>query len=158
QTAMPHSGASDRRYELYSATVNARLGNADLVAISGYSVHAKDSSIDESPSYGEFLGTLPPFSGADGSLLTDVNRTSKFSQELRLSMPLTAKMAWTAGAFYTHEYTPYEQQIQAADYSTGAGRGTALFLDWWNGYTEYAVFTDLTVKFTPRFDVQFGGR
>ena len=42
-------------------------------------------------------------------------RTSKFTEELRLAMPLTSRADWLLGFFYTHERGPYNQSILAED-------------------------------------------
>jgi len=156
QSVVPGIGASDRKYEIYTATVNAKLGGgADLTAITGYSINRKASSIDQTSGLSGY--TYDHFA-VNGTPLTDVSDTSKFSEEVRLSMPLGRHLDWLLGAFYTHEYTDYLQKILAANEFTGAVVGDGFHLHWWDAYTEYALYTDLTVHFTDRFDVQLGGR
>jgi len=95
---------------------------------------------------------------------------TKLSQELRLSMPLSSRVDWMLGLFYTREIGHPPYLFQAADpktlapssvvYPPGSGLpgGVVYEGDDPQGYKEYAVFTDFTFKLTDRFDIQIGGR
>jgi outer membrane receptor protein involved in Fe transport len=85
-------------------------------------------------------------------------KTSKFTQEVRLTAPIGERAQWRVGGFYNHEDSPNTQLFEATDPATGAVASTFLFDSAPQKFTEYAVFTDLTWRFTPDFDVQFGGR
>jgi iron complex outermembrane receptor protein len=93
-----------------------------------------------------------------GTALFDDIHSRKFTQEFRLSTHLGPKVDWLLGAFYTHEHNPWVESLVATAPSTGARLALWGTFDWVVNYAEYAAFTDLTVHFTDRFDVQFGVR
>lgn len=107
--------------------------------------------------FGSFA--LPEF-GVGGVQLPNQQTTDKVSQEVRLSMPLGERADWMLGLFYTHENARMHQDLWAENTATGAilPSGNILDASWPTTYTEEAAFTDITVHFTTRFDVQFGGR
>jgi iron complex outermembrane receptor protein len=155
QSAVRGTGAGHREIQAYSATLTAKLGNATLTALSGYSVNTLSDSVD----YSYYLGGLSQkYFNVAGAVLFDDFKTSKFTQEIRLAVPFGPKIDWLLGLFYTHEDTPNVEHTLAVDPVTGASAGT------WNSdpfpttFMEYAAFSDLTFHFTDRFDVQIGGR
>ena len=158
QQVVPGLGGSSRRYDSFSATVNARIGAADFTSITGYSINDRHNAADLSVAFAGLAGFPfgPPY--YNGSELTEITRSSKFSQELRLNVPLASNVEWLVGAFYTHENSPYLQQLLAFNEANGEEIGAAINFNSTTIYSEYAGFTDLTVRFTDRFDVQFGGR
>jgi len=147
-------GEYDRRVQAYSAILKAKIGSADLIALSGYNVNASHNSIDATPNFGALTQL---FFGLTATPEFIDNRNSKFTQEIRLSMPIGQKLDWLLGGFYTHENTPFAAYIDAAD-PTGAIVGNTLTSLSPETYSEYAVFTDLTFHVTDQFDVQVGGR
>jgi outer membrane receptor protein involved in Fe transport len=148
-------GGSDRTVQAYSSTVTGKLGIADLTAVTGYNVDTAHDSFDFTYVFGPLNQGQFGVTGAPDLILA---RTRKFTQELRLSLPIGQKVEWLFGAFYTHEDTAGEQAIVAADV-TGAQVGTGIIFGGPpSTYAEYAAFTDLTFHFTDRFDVQVGGR
>ena len=157
QAAIPNTGGFERKYAVYSANLNVKLGSATLTSISGYSINTMRDSVDLTSGLGSLTQSVfgEAVAGLNGA---EFNKTTKFSEELRLAMSFDERFDWLLGGFYTHEYSPYEQPMLAANAATGEVVGTALLYDWWTKYEEYALFTDLTVHFTDRFDVQFGGR
>ena len=157
QTAIPNTGGFERKYEVYSANLNVKLGGATLTSISGYSINTMRDSVDLTSGLGALTQSIfgEGVAGLNGA---EFNKTTKFSEELRLAMSFDERFDWLLGGFYTHEYSPYQQPMFAANAATGEVVGTALLYNWWTKYEEYALFTDLTVHFTDRFDVQFGGR
>ncbi len=156
QNDWPGTGGYDKKFEVYSAIVTAKLGGVDLTSISGYNIDTvSNSSQDFTPAFGAL--TLANF-GVRGTPLLNYDETRKFTQEIRLSAPIGTKLEWLAGAFYTREDTdPRVTDIFASDPS-GAVVGQWLHNNAPFTYSEYAVFADLTVHVTGRFDVQVGGR
>jgi len=144
QAVVRRLGGYRTKSTVYSAIVTARLGTFDLTAVSGYSVNRRAGSDD--------------FDG-QGTAFFDNNRTSKFTQEMRLSAPIGTRINWLLGAFYTYESSQWHQDVVTVDPNSGDIVGTPVI----NGsfpttYTEYAAFTNLTVALTHSFDIQFGGR
>jgi iron complex outermembrane recepter protein len=146
QNYLPGAGGYDRKAQAYGATVNATLGTFHLTSITGYSINQFSDSLDYSWAFGA------------PTLLTENNRTSKLTQEFRLTTPIGDKAEWLLGAFYTHETSPYVQDLWTADGATGALQGFIEGISFPTTFQEYAAFTDLTYHFTDQFDVQFGGR
>lgn len=157
-------GAGRRTTELwaYSANIHGTLGAADLTSITGYLQREMfDSSqfVDFSPVYEpttvRAFGVAP---GSTGNITQRDYTFRKFSQELRLVVPLAERIEWLLGAFYTEESGPHAINTLAAYPDTGVivGNNYAVLLE--APYTETAVFTNITVHFTPQFDVQVGGR
>lgn len=150
------SGSYDRKVQAYSAIVNAKLGAAQLTAVTGYNINAFRDSWDYSFQLGS---ATQPLYGVDGVPVFDNSRTRKFSQEIRLSTALGPRFDWLLGAFYTHEASSFTQDIAAANRVTGAVVADGLiFLSFPAVYSEYAGFTDLTYHLTDRFDIQVGAR
>jgi iron complex outermembrane receptor protein len=157
------TGAFDRKVQAYSATLKAKLGSADLTAISGFNINQYSDSYDTTYFFGPFTqfggpGTSFNGFGVPGTAAPENNKTDKFSQEVRLSMPIGSQVDWLFGSFYTHEASHYVQSLNAEDAATGAIVGQDLNINFAPTFAEYAAFTDLTFHVTDRFDVQLGGR
>ncbi len=154
QNALPNTGGYDHRIEAYTATLDWKLGSSQLTSISGYSVDTLLTKLDGTPLLGFF--TLPRF-GVPGTVSRVNTETTKFSQELRLYMPIGERIEWLIGGFYTHEKIPADQQILAVDASQQVV-GAVFVNDGPFKFEEQAAFTNFTYHFTDRFDVQIGGR
>lgn len=150
------SGDYERSVQAYSATLTAKIGSADLTAISGYNIESFSDSFDYSNGfYGAVAQQLFGVAGANGP---ESDRTDKFTQELRLSVPIGQRFEWLIGGFYTYENSKYNQAILAEDPSSGAVAGATLTDAFAATYMETAGFTNLTIHLTDRFDLQLGGR
>jgi iron complex outermembrane recepter protein len=156
QSALRGTGEYERKSQVYSANLTAKLGSTSLTSVTGYSIDSFSSSLDLTSAYGTTAESF--FPGITGASVPLSLKTSKFSQELRLSAPIGHHFDWLLGAFYTHENTPAEQDIDAVDPSNGTIAGALLQIPYTTTYQEIAAFADLTVHFSDRFDVQFGGR
>src|SRR5262249_47275023 len=127
-----------------------------------YGISSGHDTFDADSGFGFLDGLTQDFfgvpNGTTGVAILDDTHTRKFTQELRSTTHLGAKVDWLLGGFYTHERNPYVQSLGAIDHSTGLNVGNWGTFSWIVNYAEYAAFTDLTVHFTDRFDLQFGGR
>jgi iron complex outermembrane receptor protein len=155
QSALRGTGEYTRKTQAYSANLTAKLGGATLTAISGYTDDSFSSVLDATPVYG---GLAMTFFGVTGAQFPDHRGATKFTQEIRVLTPVGQRLEWLFGAFYTHESSPGQQTVLAADPATGAPVGVLLHATFPGTYEEYAAFTDLTFHVTNRFDVQIGGR
>jgi iron complex outermembrane receptor protein len=155
QSTIPGSGALNSTIQAYNATVVAKLGTIDLTSVSGYNIHKTSEGFDYTDALGTF--TQSEF-GVQGTPLFSDFETDKFTQEIRLSSSIGSIADWLLGGFYNHENTQETQQLWAAVPTTGAIVGHWAETIEPNTIREYASFGDLTVHFTDRFDVQFGGR
>lgn len=149
-------GNSDRKLQAYSATLTAKIGAAELVAISGYNNNHAVDTIEQGYAFSTY--TQPIF-GVPESRTYANWATRRFSQELRLSGPIGSSFDWLIGGFYTHESAAgLYQNTEAYNYSTGEVLGQAWDIPFPSTYQEYAGFADLTWHFNDKFDVQVGGR
>lgn len=157
QRAVPETGGYIRESEAYGATITAAFGDVDLTSATGYNVDKTESVQDVSPSFfgGRALATF----GVGGAANLFERTVDKFTQEVRLTVHFGEKFDWLVGTFYTREKVDAASNFWALDPTTGARVGQLIRIhtpD--NRFEEYAAFTDLTVHFTDRFDVQLGGR
>jgi len=155
QSAVRGSGASERTYQAYSATVNAKLGAAALTSISGYNISRADQGFDYSHTVG---GATQLVFQTPGTVVRPVTTLHKFTEEVRLSLALGSKLDWLVGGFYTHENATQDDVWRATFPDTGSVVGVGLDFNDPSRFTEYAAFTDLTLHVTDRFDVQLGAR
>jgi outer membrane receptor protein involved in Fe transport len=154
QSRLGGTGGYDRRIQSYSATAAVKLGQAELTSVSGYAINKFSDSFDVTALLGpasEFLFGFP------GTPLLDHNKTKKFTQEFRLSIPLGQRVDWMLGAFYTDEDTDFGQDIVVWNDSR------QVVASWLHSafpttFQEYAAFTNLTFRITDKFDIQLGGR
>lgn len=159
---LPGLGGYTRDSYVYSAIAKAKLGDADLIAISGYTTNKVTDSFDRTAAF----GTCAPGStacteaqyGVDGAQFLERFKTNRFTQEVRLSVPIAQHVDWLLGAYYTHETSQFVQDIDAIDPTNLATVGVPYHNPFQGGYQEYAAFTDVTFHFTDWFDVQVGGR
>jgi iron complex outermembrane receptor protein len=155
QSQLRGTGSASLKTQAYSLTAHDNFGGAELTAISGYSKYQYNGFHDFTYAFG--VPTRNLF-GVGGDALANPADSSKFSQEVRLSVPIGPKIDWLIGAFYTHEHAVLGTDLEAIDQATGQSVAQVLFEPIWTTYSEYAAFTDLTYRFTDQFDVQFGAR
>lgn len=155
QNYIPGAGKFDRVFQLDSAVLTAKLGTVDLTSVTGYSRSNSRQTWDWS-----YLvsGAIQSLFGVTGSRLDTHQWTDKFSQEVRASVPIGKKLEWLVGGFYTHELSPGTQLIPVENSVSGEVVGNFGGDVLATTFSEYAAFTDLTVKLTDRLDVQLGGR
>jgi outer membrane receptor protein involved in Fe transport len=150
------SSAYERTIRATNATLKATLGTVDLTSVTGYNVNRFTVGADFSRTF--FGDDVRAHFGVDGAPLVEKNTISKFTQELRASVPLAARLEGLFGAFYSRERSQDYQYAAASVPSTGEVVG----IDWEffgpSALQEYAAFASLTYEITDRFDVQFGGR
>jgi outer membrane receptor protein involved in Fe transport len=159
QGAVKNSGTYDRKTQAYSAIADASLGGLDLTSATGYSIDELSTRNDITQAAGGFFSSLAgSLFGVTGVTNPFSIRTEKFSQELRATLPIGERLSWLFGAFYTHEKFTPRATFAATEPDSGQRVGEMLAINVPTTYEEYAGFTDLTVHFTDRFDVQFGGR
>lgn len=163
QNYIPGVGPYVQESQAYSAVVKGRIGTVDLTSVSGYSVSAFHDSQDFTYSFGPFTqfgvpGTGFSGFGVPGTPLVDWARTSKYTEEFRMSAPIVQNLDGLAGLFYTHEFTSASQVLLAENPNSGQILGQSLYTPFTSTYEEYAAFADLTYHFTDQFDIQLGGR
>jgi len=155
QNYIPGIGGHARTAQAYSAIVNYRHGILDLTSVTGYNINGYSNSEDFSSAYGGFTESL---FGVNGVPVHEYGDVGKFTQELRLSLPIGPHLDWLVGGFFTHEVFADVQTIGAENSTTGQVVGESYYGSFPGSYMEYAGFTDLTYHITDQFDIQLGGR
>jgi iron complex outermembrane receptor protein len=163
QSNLINTGEFEKKAQVYSLNLNAKIGLAELTSVTGYNIATDVSSYDFTPLFGPYFPSGIPGTGfngygVSGASFTNDIRTSKVSEEVRLRVPFGSHLDWLAGLFYTHESSRTLQDVLAVDSTTGSRAGTFLDASWPTTYEEYAAFTDLTIHVTDQFSVQLGGR
>jgi iron complex outermembrane receptor protein len=157
QTGIRGNGEFHSQIELFTAALKVKLGGVDFVSLSGYGINKWFALYDIS-----VLGPIfaAPYFGVSGATEPNNMNTKKFTQEFRLSSSVGRSLDWMVGAFYTHEDSgASSQDLEANDFATGAPVGQLIHWSYSpNTLSEYALFADVTVHVTDRFDVQVGGR
>lgn len=155
------TGLSEWENQVYSAIVTARLGRSELTSLSSYSYSPSVDTVDFSASLlTAILPELYPEAGIDpmATVLRQPYSTRKLTQEVRLATPIGETLDWLVGAFYTRENSKYTIETFATDPANGTAHGLPILWRDALKFSEYAAFTDLTARFTERFDVQLGAR
>lgn len=149
------------RYRFYTGTLDVNLGWAHLLALSGYNSTDFETDLDLTQVFGPIFGTPPTVFYP----LIQADRTNKFSQEIRLTSRSHQRLEWIAGLYYTREATHFAQTLTAFDTATGGafpGFPTSVLsaplLNPPTTFHEYAGYLTLTYHFTPKFDLEAGGR
>jgi outer membrane receptor protein involved in Fe transport len=156
QSYIRGTGESDGSIQAYSATLAGTVGRFDVTSLSGYSVKKARYSADVSGAFGDCCA-LPAYGYNGTELITDLD-TDKFSQEIRVSAPLGRRFDLLIGGFYTKEDSPGSQDILVIDPATGHEVANGYQSPRSGTFSEYALFSNLTMHVTDRFDVQVGGR
>lgn len=149
------------KYRFYTGTLDIDLGWAHLLSLTGYNSTDYLANLDLTNVFGPIFGT-PPFVLFP---LLQTNHTNKFSQEIRLTSPSGQRLEWIGGLYYTREETSAAQTLTALDSTTGqgfAGFPTSILSEPLvnppTDFHDYAGYFTLTYHFTPRFDLEAGGR
>ena len=155
QSFLKGFGGYDRKIQAYSANLSVKIGRAELTSLTGYSKSDVSGSLDVTYYLGSEADHLYNVGGGG---FPEHNITQKWSQELRLSVPLMQWVDWLLGAFCTHEKTQSVAGYVLEDPVTFERGPAVLTQQEVIKYQEYAVFTDLTFKLSDAFDIQLGGR
>lgn len=147
---------NDSSVENYSLTIGKEFGDVDFTSITSYGVNESQFESEYTFFYGGFgfIVGEPTFTNAvvDGGF-----DTTKFSQEFRATFPIGENSEWLIGAYYTDEESdPYTDALAA--HPTNGGRAPLGFSPFPSEYDEIAAFTNLTITFSDRLDLQLGLR
>ncbi len=142
----------------YSATLNWALGWADFVSATSYS----DTTTRQVQDVTELFGVLFPLFGFPEGLSRfqlDLE-LEKWTQEFRLTSATGERVEWLVGTFFTHEDSKNFQlaSAQSLDGAPIPGLDPLATAALPTTYKEYAVFGNLTYKFSERFDLSLGAR
>jgi iron complex outermembrane recepter protein len=155
QNNIPNTGFFDTRNQAYSSTLTAKLGQATLTSLTGYGIYQFTTLGDLTAFYGSLAQSQ---FGVSGSTFPEALENRRFSQELRLALPLGSRIDWLLGGFYTHEKTAWTQITEAAVATTGMGVGVLDNSSLPSTYDGYSGFTNFEFHATDRLTLQLGGR
>jgi len=155
QTFLPGSSVAQREIQAYSAVLKAKLGNVNLVSITGENINRYTDGFDFSFIFKP--DTQATF-GASGAPLYYHGRVNSFTQEIRLSASLADRLEWLVGAYYTNQDAPVNYDVLAQDITTLQILGTYEHNAGEDRFQEYSAFATLTYGITDRFNVQLGAR
>jgi outer membrane receptor protein involved in Fe transport len=150
----------ESQYDLYSATLNVKIGDMTLTSVTSYSEADLLVTSDATRAYGELIGAILEI----GTIHADVSYPfgqKKLTQEIRLASPASDRFEWLVGVFYTDEDNEVEQTVSLYDPDTGElldGLNPAAVVQLPNEYQEYAIFTNGTFKFSDTFHLSTGVR
>ncbi|MDT9600213.1 TonB-dependent receptor [Sphingosinicella rhizophila] len=151
------TGIFDQTIQAYSLTLKGQIGSFDLTSLTGYNVMEFTNSFDATFAYGPFA-TL--FFGPDytASKVFPHSNAKGFTQEVRASTPIGSMLTWQVGGFYRADKLDTDIDYAAVNATTGAIAGNLLKIVSRTHSYEKALFTDLIVHLTDRFDVELGAR
>jgi len=152
------TGPSAAKNQVYSAIVTDKIGRSELTSVSSYTLSSNYDTLDYSATGQNLAWPLIYGISPAASVLRQDYSTRKFTQEVRLTTPIMARLDWLVGAFYTHETTPYMIRSWATVATDGTVVAQPILWDDTQIFSEYAAFTDLTARLTDRFNVQLGAR
>jgi iron complex outermembrane receptor protein len=146
--------STDVQYRVYNATAIWDLGFGDLTSATSYGENKQQFLVD-------FTTLLSGFFPGFDSYNRQTTSVKRISQELRLASHENEKVDWLVGAYYNHEDGLIAQDVHVVE----RGTFTDLPLPFTLGigtidskYKEYAGFANVTIKFTPKFDLTLGAR
>jgi iron complex outermembrane recepter protein len=148
------AGVIDRDTAVFNATLKVKLGVVDLTSVTGFADSRFFSTLD----FFLLNSYTQTIYGVSGLLYEQQFENHKFSQEVRVSMPVGDHVDLLLGGFYTHEIVNDDFNFTPVNPVSGVPAGV-----WGRGYDpfdyeEYAAFADATVHVTDRVNVQVGGR
>ncbi|MEO8721937.1 MAG: TonB-dependent receptor [Sphingobium sp.] len=157
QRFLPRTGYTNRDFSAVAATITKSFGDIDLTSVTGYSVAKLFDSYDVTEPTGPFTSTAFPQEPVGYTDNIDKTKTRKFTQELRVTVPIGEKFDWLLGGFYTKEKTGWVQDWWATDVDNNR-IGNFVNFNFGSTFREAAAFTNLTYRFTDTFDIQAGAR
>jgi len=149
-----NSNPTRNRLAVFILDIDYNLRWATLQSITSYGIQHESYDQDQ-----------PGLAGVLGPLTTvvqeQINALDKFNQEFRISSNPGNKLFdrgfdWQFGLFYTHESVTYDQDLDSVSAGTVSPGLLNAVLP--STYQAFAGYGDLTYHFTPRFDVEVGGR
>jgi iron complex outermembrane receptor protein len=155
QSYVREAGRDDHVAKIFSADINYTLGPVKLTSITAYTVDSFSNWLDGTQS----SGTVPQAMGVNGAALFTHHNDTAITEEFRAAVKLTDKMDWLLGGFVSSSRADGNYQTDfAVDAATGRIAGVVAHFPAASSGGEQAVFTNLTYRFTDRFDVQVGAR
>lgn len=166
----------DQNLRIYALTAEYEFGAATLISTTSYSDVNEDSVTDFTQFDADFVnevacadGLIAPPNCVGGTLIANeftvfpanrTFRTEKISQEVQLVSKSGNFVDWRVGGFYTNEDSLFlDDEVGLATLSSPRSSGVpAFFTRAESEFEQLAGFGELTINFSERFDITFGGR
>jgi outer membrane receptor protein involved in Fe transport len=157
QSFIANAGSLRRKTNAFSATINTDVGGFDVTSITSYAHNTGYMSYDYTMFIEELIPIVFPDVSNPEARSDVVSSLRKFSQEVRLRKNISDNIEWLVGGFFTRDSIPSSERRLSV---SPQGQNQGLFAEYTQKaiYRELAGFTDVTVRFGDRFDVQVGGR
>jgi len=153
-TFIPGASGYKQRTTFVDSVIDWKLGGVDLTSVTAYT----DSRDQLYLNLYTLSALAQTFFGVSGVPYVYDTQGTKFSQEVRASIPIGSHVTWLLGGFYTKENSKTLEWIQAGDDLSGVPVGTLLTSRYPTTYEEYAQFTNLTINFTDKALLELGAR
>jgi outer membrane receptor protein involved in Fe transport len=156
---LPGTDSASVHTRVYTLGVDASLGWADFHSVSSYNQYKLIGPQDVTGTFGGLARMV--FGEPLGAKIVNDSKTGKFTQEFRLQSPDDGrKLSWLAGTYFTNEHTSTLQDVRVLDPVNGddIGAPSLFILANQPQFKEASAFGSVTYAFTPKFDVQVGGR
>ena len=158
---MPGTDGLDTHLQFYSLDLTADLGPVRLTSLTGYQRLFFSNPTDLTPGFAALLSDFYPGVSDPGLGFENTIHTDRWTQELRVASREETRLQYVAGFFYSGEKNEVDELLAPATYSSGEPqRALPLFYDAGirQDYDQYALFANVTLTLTNRFDVAAGGR
>ena len=166
-------GYNSNRYEedstrskiaLYALNIDYDFHSLRFQSITSYGIVHESFLVDETA----YAGLYSSITGQSSFISDrDTHSLAKFNQELRVSSEPGSTLFghafdWQVGGFYTHERVAFVLNWDGLSFP-GSVRlpeplGTVYAFNVPSSYQDIAGYADATFHFTPKFDIEFGGR
>jgi outer membrane receptor protein involved in Fe transport len=169
----PVDGYNSNRHEedstrskiaLYALNIDYDFHSLRFQSITSYGIVHESYLVDETA----YAGLYSSITGQSSFISDrDTHSLAKFNQEFRLSSEPGSTLFghgfdWQAGGYYTHERVAFILNWDGLTFP-GAVRlpeplGTVYAFNVPSSYQDLAAYADATYHFTPKFDIEVGGR
>jgi iron complex outermembrane recepter protein len=158
QDLIANSGITEREVQAYSASLRLQRSAFVLTYDGAFSSFAYDSQWDASAN-ATFGAAAAEAFGERSALYNLRFPFDKWTHELRLSMKPSDRFDVFVGGFSTQEDAVQSRVLYGTEAASGVIRGVlGTTAGPTSGFDEHALFTNMTYRFSDRFDLQGGLR
>ncbi|MEM6681158.1 MAG: TonB-dependent receptor [Pseudomonadota bacterium] len=140
-------------YDIYSLTADVELGFADLTSITSFQTAELVNTTDITATFGATADALAPGGAPHTVGFRSGDETDRFTQEVRLTSTGDGFIEWIVGGYYTNQESDSFQITDVVPNDI-----ELITLNTTLEYEEFALFGNVTVNITDRWDVTGGIR
>lgn len=157
QNYIPGTSGYHTDSRVVTATAKYSMGDVTVQSITGFNnTKFYGTPFDDTSFFGA-IGAQA-FNGNTAVSEMHTNSNDKYTEDLRVTIPLPYNFEWLLGGFYDHEHTGYASNYYSSNADTGNFEGIILAQTFPTTYQEGAIFSDLTLHVTDSLDIQAGLR